>query len=82
MALLVDALARRLAQRESLRALARQPRRRMAAALLRALHRVRLGWRRHRERRQLLALDARLLRDIGLSRSDAEREWRKPFWQD
>lgn len=32
------------------------------------------------QRRQLRGLDARLLRDIGLDRTDAEREIRKPFW--
>lgn len=40
-------------------------------------------WReRSRQRRALLNLDDRLLRDIGVSRADAEREGRKPFWQD
>ena len=37
---------------------------------------------RHRQRRQLLALDARLLNDIGLSRADAVREGEKPFWKE
>jgi uncharacterized protein YjiS (DUF1127 family) len=32
-------------------------------------------------RRQLAALDDRLLRDIGLSRRDMIAEARKPFWQ-
>jgi uncharacterized protein YjiS (DUF1127 family) len=32
-----------------------------------------------RERRQLAALDERLLRDIGLSRADVERECRRPL---
>lgn len=42
-----------------------------------------LGWmERERERRQLAALDHRLLRDIGLSRCDALEEARKPFWRD
>ncbi len=31
-------------------------------------------------RRQLMGLDDRQLRDIGISRCDAEREYRKPFW--
>lgn len=36
---------------------------------------------RARQRRQLLELDDRMLRDIGVSRYDAEREASKPFWQ-
>lgn len=32
-----------------------------------------------RQRRQLAALDARLLRDIGLTRADVERECRRPL---
>ena len=34
----------------------------------------------HRQRRALLALDDRLLRDIGLSRADAEHEAVRSFW--
>ena len=36
---------------------------------------------RRRERRMLLGLDERMLRDIGISRADALREGGKPFWQ-
>jgi uncharacterized protein YjiS (DUF1127 family) len=32
------------------------------------------------QRRALLALDDRLLRDIGMSRADAVREAKRPFW--
>lgn len=32
-------------------------------------------------RRQLMGLDDRQLRDIGISRYDAEHEYRKPFWR-
>lgn len=40
------------------------------------------AWReRARQRRDLMALDARELRDIGLSRADAEAEGSKPFWR-
>jgi uncharacterized protein YjiS (DUF1127 family) len=40
------------------------------------------GWReRARSRRSLHHLDARMLRDIGLTPADVERECRKPFWQ-
>ncbi|WP_189471847.1 DUF1127 domain-containing protein [Litchfieldella qijiaojingensis] len=41
-------------------------------------------WRqcqRHCSRRQLLRLDDHLLDDIGIERSDAEREGSKPFWK-
>jgi uncharacterized protein YjiS (DUF1127 family) len=36
---------------------------------------------RWRQRQALLALDDRLLRDVGITREQAEREARKPFWK-
>jgi uncharacterized protein YjiS (DUF1127 family) len=33
------------------------------------------------QRRALLKLDERMLRDIGLSRADVEQEAEKPFWR-
>ncbi len=33
-----------------------------------------------RQRRELLRLDDRMLKDIGISRIDAEREAKRPFW--
>ena len=36
---------------------------------------------RARERRLLLELDDRSLKDLGLSRADARREAAKPFWR-
>jgi uncharacterized protein YjiS (DUF1127 family) len=40
------------------------------------------GWReRARGRHLLLQLDDRMLRDVGLSRSDVDRECAKHFWQ-
>jgi len=36
---------------------------------------------RTRQRQALMALDDRLLKDIGISRADAEREASKPFWR-
>jgi uncharacterized protein YjiS (DUF1127 family) len=40
------------------------------------------GWReRARGRHLLLHLDDRMLRDVGLSRSDVDRECAKHFWQ-
>ena len=40
------------------------------------------AWReRARSRHLLLQLDDRMLRDVGLSRSDVDRECNKHFWQ-
>ncbi len=36
---------------------------------------------RSRQRTHLAALDDRLLADIGMSRSEADGEFRKPFWR-
>jgi uncharacterized protein YjiS (DUF1127 family) len=52
----------------------------LASWLLRALERV-LSWQEvARQRRALLALDERLLKDIGITRADAELEASRPFW--
>jgi uncharacterized protein YjiS (DUF1127 family) len=41
-----------------------------------------LTWQqRHSERRYLLTLDQRMLKDIGLSQADIQQEAAKPFWQ-
>lgn len=40
-----------------------------------------LGWQqRAAERRHLAALDDRMLKDMGISRADVNRESTKPFW--
>ena len=40
-------------------------------------------WRRRsRERTQLAGLDERMLRDIGLTRGDAQFRINKPFWRE
>lgn len=36
---------------------------------------------RARQRRQLAAFDDRALRDMGVTRLDALREYEKPFWR-
>ena len=36
---------------------------------------------RRRQRRALMSLDDRLLKDIGLSRADVDQECGKPFWR-
>jgi uncharacterized protein YjiS (DUF1127 family) len=53
-----------------------------AFALLcgRAFSRIELAFQIARERRQLLALDANALKDIGLSRADADGEAGRRFW--
>ncbi|MCP3867679.1 MAG: DUF1127 domain-containing protein [Gammaproteobacteria bacterium] len=38
-------------------------------------------YNRHRQRHQLMTLDDRLLKDIGISRTDALKEGEKPFWK-
>lgn len=41
-----------------------------------------LDWReRYQSRRDLMRLTDYQLKDIGLSRFDAEEEYRKPFWR-
>ncbi len=48
-----------------------------AARALRTL----LTWQeRDQQRRALAQLDARMLKDIGLSRAEVDLELRKPFW--
>lgn len=43
---------------------------------------VLMDWRdRARQRRQLAMMDQHMLRDIGLSLADVEREIQKPFWR-
>lgn len=51
------------------------------APLLSLVRLVAECYRRAASRRQLGELDARLLRDIGLSREAALQEARKPFWR-
>ena len=54
----------------------------LAAKGLEALADGFITWqRRHRDRMHLMALDDRLLHDIGVSLADVEREVSKPFWK-
>ena len=41
----------------------------------------RLGRERYRQRRQLMEMDNRQLKDIGITRDQAEHEARKPIWK-
>lgn len=45
------------------------------------LHTLALWIERDRQRRALATLDDRMLRDVGVSRADAAKECRKPFWR-
>ena len=49
------------------------------------LHRIGTAWRlgreRYRQRRQLMEMDERQLKDIGITREQAEQEGRKPTWK-
>lgn len=59
------------------------PRAARTGGLLHAVRaRVKLWHRRARDRRMLAQLDAHMLRDIGITREDALREARKPFWRE
>lgn len=40
------------------------------------------AWQRHRSRRELLRLSDCMLKDIGISRADAQWEASKPFWRE
>jgi uncharacterized protein YjiS (DUF1127 family) len=57
------------------------PRREWRDLLHGAVTLVRLWHRRARERADLAHLDMRMLRDIGVTPSEAERECDKPFWR-
>ncbi len=48
--------------------------------VMRVVSWVEAAFRTARQRRQLMGLDDRALKDIGVSRADAELEWSRPFW--
>ena len=54
----------------------------LEARLLRVYRRMRRWQSLARQRRELAGLSDETLRDIGLSRVDALREARRPFWDD
>ena len=58
---------------------------RTTISLLKILHRFGAGYRlcreRYRQRQQLLEMDDRQLKDIGITREQAEQEGRKPLWK-
>ena len=55
--------------------------RRLDRALAAAFDKVLVWHDRVRGRRMLRGLDDHMLRDIGIDRSDAEREGSMPFWR-
>jgi uncharacterized protein YjiS (DUF1127 family) len=62
-------------------ALPRRQRNPIASTLLSAVESL-LAWRdRARSRRALLAMDDRLLNDIGIDRATAQVEGERPFWK-
>jgi len=59
-----------------------RPAQAQAARLIKRAMEPVLLWRaRVRDRGELARLSDRMLRDIGITRQDAEREFRKPFWR-
>lgn len=53
-----------------------------AAGILERAADTLIAWlQRDRDRRALMALDDRLLKDIGVSRRDVDAEIAKPFWR-
>lgn len=52
----------------------------VAAGLRTIVEAITDGLRHRRERRRLAALGDEVLRDIGLTRGDVEREYERPFW--
>jgi len=60
----------------------RSPQPARAARLIKRAMEPVLVWRaRARDRGELARLSDRMLCDIGMTRLDAEREFRKPFWR-
>jgi len=53
----------------------------IAAELVRGWGHVRKWHARSRGRSDLACLDDRMLKDIGMTREQADRELRKPFWK-
>jgi uncharacterized protein YjiS (DUF1127 family) len=65
-----------------LQGLVRQGVARAPVPVLKLLAQAIVRFRRQRQRTSLAQLDDRMLRDMGISRLEAERESRKPFWRD
>jgi uncharacterized protein YjiS (DUF1127 family) len=56
-------------------------RRRSAADVVRVVETFDLWMARVQQRRDLLALNDRMLRDVGVNRAEASAEAEKPFWR-
>jgi uncharacterized protein YjiS (DUF1127 family) len=59
----------------------RMTRRRSAADVVRVVETFDLWMARVQQRRDLLALNDRMLRDVGVNRAEASAEAEKPFWR-
>ncbi len=59
-----------------------RPRRPRRAPLSALLGTIRVVWRRRQSRILLSQLDDSMLRDIGVTRSEAQLEANKPFWRE
>ncbi|MGF1627121.1 MAG: DUF1127 domain-containing protein [Alphaproteobacteria bacterium] len=61
----------------------RRPARRVSLAdrLLQVVQWLEQGLEVHRQRQALRSMDDHMLRDIGVTRADVERETRKPLWR-
>jgi uncharacterized protein YjiS (DUF1127 family) len=71
------------APRRRLGAVQHHRRRRAAGAVARQFFTTLRQWRRRaHDRAELASLDDRMLRDIGLTRADAEFLSNKPFWRE
>ena len=71
-------LSLRILQREAIR-----PQRRLPVVGIQGLlGKVGAAWRRRRSRNLLSQLDDYMLRDIGVTRAEAQLEANKPFWRE
>jgi uncharacterized protein YjiS (DUF1127 family) len=69
-------LSLRVVERETIR----PPRRLPAIRVQGWLSAIRAAWRRRQSRTLLSQLDEHMLRDIGVTRAEAQLEAKKPFW--
>lgn len=63
------------------RAIERQEAGSLLSGLARLLRRIPVAFKIGAERRMLMSMSDRTLKDIGLSRSDAYREASRPWWR-
>jgi len=71
-------LSLRILYRDAIRPQRRLP----VAAVQGLLGKIGVAWRRRRSRNLLSQLDDYMLRDIGVTRAEAQLEASKPFWRE